>query len=166
MSKQILTQARLKELLHYNPDTGIFTRRVKTKRSRVGSEVHGENSGGYYRFKIDGVTHFLHRLAFLYMTGNPPNKQVDHKNRVPSDNSWGNLRLVTHRQNHMNMGMQGNNTSGVCGVYWHKRRENWVARVKVEGKNIYIGSYKDIADAKIAIRKAYIKYGFHPSHGQ
>ena len=82
----MLTQERLKELLHYCPDTGIFTWIKPKQTTRVGDECGFINDPGYRGIGIDSRPYKSHRLAFLYMLGRLPNKQVDHINQVKSDN--------------------------------------------------------------------------------
>ena len=100
MTHPTLTQARLKELLHYDPETGTFTWRL-----RRGPAAPGASAGtlhrrtGYLVIKVDGRQYLAHRLAFLYMTGQWPPDDTDHINRMKTDNRWRNLRAATRSQN-------------------------------------------------------------------
>jgi len=76
----MITQAGLKELLNYNPETGDFAW-VKSKKP-----AGGISSYGYRRIIIDGKEHKAHRLAWLYTHGVFPEDQIDHINGVRHDN--------------------------------------------------------------------------------
>lgn len=148
-----LTQARLKELLHYDPETGVFTWVAPTSwRVRAGT-VAGYLARGYRYIRVDGVRHGAHRLAVLYMLGHMPVAEVDHRNGVPSDNSWLNLRECTHAENHQNRGRHTARSnaataqSGVPGVTWHKLRCKWRASVTSGGKQHHCGLFDTVAEA-------------------
>lgn len=113
----MLTQERLKHLLRYNPETGVFTWLVLPKRTRSNKgDIFGTWDRGYFVGQVDGVLYKLHRLAFLYMTGAFPPEQVDHINGVRSDNRWCNLRVCNNAENNQNRGRQANNKFGIKGV--------------------------------------------------
>ena len=148
-----LTQARLKELLHYDPETGHFTWLVSRRgTTRAGSRAGTPSGYGYIQIQIDGVLRRAHRLAFLYMTGAFPPKDVDHINRVKDDNSWPNLRPATPRENEGNKGLQSSNTSGHRGVSWCKQRGKWRVLCKRDGRMIYLGRYSDLEEAAAVAR--------------
>lgn len=145
----MLTQKRIKELLNYDPNTGFFIWRVSsTYRAKKGDLVGNMDDMGYVRTSIDGKKYRLHRLAFLYMNGFFPEHQVDHKNRVKNDNRWVNLRHVTRSCNLQNQKINNKNTSGFTGV--SKCRNKWRAYIKISGKRINLGFYKDKLDAALA----------------
>jgi len=145
MSK--LTQKELKELLHYNPKTGIFT--WKTTRGRfatvgvkAGSKIHR-----YIRIKIKYISYRAHRLAFLYMKGYIPEYGVDHKDRIRHHNWWNNLRETTQQCNIRNTGNYKTNTSGVKGVSWDKNSKKWYASIMINQKTKNLGYYNNIMEA-------------------
>lgn len=84
--------------------------------------------------------------------------KVDHINHNPLDNRKCNLRLTTNQQNNMNKGLQSNNTSGVTGVVWDKSRNRWLASIKVNGKNIFLGRFTNFEDTVKARKEAEEKY--------
>jgi hypothetical protein len=77
----MITQERLKDLLHYDPETGFFSRPNGTPTSRV------PTVNGYVMIMIKGKRYYAHRLAFLYMIGRWPLYEVDHINRIRHDNT-------------------------------------------------------------------------------
>lgn len=98
-----LTQARLKEILHYDPDTGIFTRRLDRGPNAPKDSVAGTpDKNGYIVIKVDFTQYKAHRLAWLYIYGVWPNNQIDHINHIVDDNRIVNLRDVTNSENQAN----------------------------------------------------------------
>ena len=86
-SEKSLTAERLREVLDYDPDTGVFTRKVRTASSvKVGDVAGSLNGKGYIRIRVDGRLYFAHRLAWLYVHGEWPVDQVDHINGIKNDN--------------------------------------------------------------------------------
>ena len=160
MHKVKITQSRLKKLLYYNSETGDFIWKVNKYRSKKGSIAGGINKDGYCYIKIDGVTYKLARLAFLYKEGYWPENEIDHINRITGDDRWINLRHVTRQCNMRNCGMLKNNTSGIKGLSWDKARLKWAAQIKVNGKNISVGRFRNKVDAANARWEAEKKYGF------
>lgn len=162
----MITQERLKECLSYNPDTGSFTW-IIVKRNVITGSIAGctfkASSKTYRKIRIDWNYYTSHRLVFLYMTGSWPKNEVDHIDGDGTNNSWGNLRCVTRLENCKNMRLQSNNTSGVPGVRRH--RKNWQTWIKVNGENIYLGTYRDKFESICARKSAENKYNFHENHG-
>ena len=152
-----LTQARLKELLHYDPLTGKFTNIARRRGTKLGAEVGSLNKvSGYLIICIDYKHFYAQRVAWLYMTGEWPEDEVDHENRVPDDNRWENLRPATSSQQKMNTGMRKDNTSGVRGV--RRKRSRWVANIGVNKTNIYLGLFDTLEAAAEARRAAELRY--------
>ena len=149
MSNKI-TQKELKELLHYGPETGIFVWKVSPTRSvHVGDVAGTIHHLGYREIKIGGRLYRAHRLAWLYVYGKFPDDQIDHINQDPGDNRITNLRDATASKNQRNARMNKANTSGVMGVCWSKSRKKWYAQITVDGKQKYLGSYKNIELAAV-----------------
>lgn len=150
MRTKQLTQEELKAVLHYDPETGVFTwigERSHFKGKRAGSK----DGQGYRRIGIQGVLHAEHRLAFLYMTGEMP-VEVDHENRVRDENRWENLRAATRSENCQNKKSHG--------VSYHAKTGKWQAYIKLNGKQHYLGLYETAEDARIVYLQA--KNGMHP----
>ena len=123
-SKPLPSQERLKELLNYDPDTGVFTWKVKRHGVTSGSEAGCIEKYGYRYIKVDGAQYFAHRLAWMYVHGvDPAELQIDHVNQVKDDNKMSNLRLATHQQNQRN-----NKSKGIC---LHKKSNKWHANIRI-----------------------------------
>lgn len=150
----MITQSRLKEVLHYQPETGRFTWRMRTStRIHVG-DTAGGLSRGYIVIRVDGTLYQASGLAWLYVTGNFPQLQIDHKNTVKHENWFGNLRDVTGAINRQNRRTpQKNNRLGVLGVSPDNRR-GFKAEITVYGKCKYLGSYATAERAYVAYVEA------------
>jgi len=137
-----LTQKRLKELLHYDPKTGIFIRLLNTGGSQKKGDIAGGiRPDGYRSIRADRKKYYSARLAFLYMEGYFPENDIDHINRIKDDDRWVNLRHVSRSCNMINKGLVSNNTSGVTGVSWNKRERKWVSRIMANGERILLGKF-------------------------
>lgn len=156
----MITQARLKELLHYNPDSGLFTW-IKSQRRR-GLVAGHVPTHGYRRIIIDRKLYYAHRLAFLYMSGSFPPEEVDHTNGKRDDNRWRNLVAVTPTENRRNLGMRYDNSSGITGVSIVQGSGKWQAHIG--GK--YIGKFETLLDAASARKSAEISNRYHKNHGR
>ena len=149
-----LTAEYLRSILHYDPATGIFTWRVSTSnRVRAGDVAGCQNGSGYLLIKVQSRLYQAHRLAWLYMNSNWPEDQIDHINRIRTDNRIANLRDVSHKQNGQNASKPSNNTSGHPGVSWHKLTSKWRACIKHNQKLIHLGLFATIEEA-LSARKA------------
>lgn len=157
MNNQI-TAARLREVLHYDPDTGVFSRRERVGRGRNGSRcgtAGTTHSKGYVTIKVDGKTYKAHRLAWLYMTGVWPADQIDHRDTNRSNNAFANLREATGPENSQNqIHPSRNNKSGRLGVTYRKDSGKWAAILCVNGKNVRLGSFADPDAASAAYLSA------------
>lgn len=155
-----LTQKRLKELLRYNPETGLFT------WVHCGEMAGRRGQRDYIHIRVDGDDCLAHRLAFLYMEGSFPEQATDHINHIRHDNRWANIRRASHTENRMNASKMSNNTSGFNGVSWSKACNKWSAQIKVGGKKLHLGVYDDIKCAISARKAANVVHGFHENHGK
>jgi len=147
----MITQNRLKQILHYSPDTGVFTFKKNISRKIKAGDVAGTiKHHGYVGIGCDRITYWAHRLAFLYMVGYFPENMVDHINTDKSDNRWDNLREVSHVCNLRNTGNQINTKSGVKGVIKKKqpgRRDRWYIQIGFNKEAHYLGSSACLLEA-------------------
>jgi len=162
-----MTQEQLKEALHYNPETGVFTwTSDRNNRTKKGSTAGSKDVKGYIKIRLQGKTYRAHRLAFLYVTGKFPKDQVDHINHERDDNKWCNLREVTNAENHRNQRLDKRNISGTTGVTLNKKEGKWRVRIQVRGRELLLGNFHKMEDAIKARHEANIKYGYHENHGR
>lgn len=156
-----LTAERLREILTYDADTGVF----RYRRNRGGGKCKGEVAGfisrnGYRLIALEGREYGAHRLAWLYVQGSWPKSHLDHINRVRYDDRIENLREATPSQNMANKTKQANNTSGLKGVTWCKRYQKWQAQIQCDQRPKFLGYFKTAAAAHAAyIKSAYELFG-------
>lgn len=160
-----LDQATLKALVHYDPDTGVMTRRVATARAvRVGDtmgSVQRNPSGNLYlRCSLGGKYYLVHRLAVLYMTGEWPRSEVDHHDGDGLNNRWPNLREADRAQNQWNAASR--NRSLPKGVSLAMQRDphaprRYRARIGFRGKTIALGVYETVEAAHNAYVEASVR---------
>ena len=136
----MLTQEKVKELFHYEPDTGNLVWRFDRCANKVAGKIAGSLNNGYFRIRIDGKGYFAHRIIWLYVYGAWPANDIDHINGIKTDNRIFNLREATKSQNGQNQRKpQSHNTSGYLGVSAYKGK--WKATIKLSGNNLFIGYY-------------------------
>ncbi len=146
-----LTQARLKELLHYNPETGLFTWLARGgSRRRAGDVAGSVKKDGYRYIGLCGERFLAHRLAWFYQHGEWPTDEVDHKNRARDDNRISNIRAATRAQNAINLGPRRNSTADSAGAYYRPKLGKWVSQISDRGKTRYLGLFTTEASAKAA----------------
>ena len=155
-----MNQDRLRELLNYDPSTGIFTWRMQRRgRAKVGTVAGTAHPKGYIRISIDHVDQLAHRLAWVFVHGPIDDSMViDHINGNRCDNRIENLRAATVCQNMRNCKAPITNTSGVKGVYLHKQLGKWTASIRIDKKLAHLGTFTTIFDAACARKSAEIKH--------
>lgn len=145
-----ITAERLRDLLDYDVETGIFTWRSSGKRAGC----KGLRNNGKYQYwviRADRVLYSAHRLAWLYVTGEWPREIVDHINGDPEDNRFCNLRLADKSRNNSNSKVRADNKSGLKGVQRQRNKAGtYMARITVNGKSRYIGTFPTKEEAHAA----------------
>ncbi len=163
-----MTQDKLKKILDYNPDTGLFIWLVSSGSAKVG-DIAGspDNSNlGNMRLNYKKVKYVLAHLAWMYVYGRFPTKLIDHINGNPQDNRISNLREVNYSENNKNKAIGKNNSSGVMGVAWFKAGNKWKAYISVDGKKIHLGYFHKFSEAVDVRKLAEVAYGFSDTHGR
>lgn len=172
----------LKSVLDYDEETGDFTWKPRiesdfsTKCQFVSwsNRFAGKKAGtivtkkrkSYLKINLGGKNYYAHRIAYAILNDCWPENEIDHINGNSLDNSKTNLRRVTRKENCRNVSLIPNSTSGYCGVNWHEPSGKWRARVKIDGKENYIGLFDDPQEAAIRIKAIRDAVGFHKNHGQ
>lgn len=147
-----MDQSRLKQLLSYDPLTGLFARVVSNRTDRVGATPGARNTKGHIQIRVDGVLYMAHRLAWLYVFGSFPENQLDHINGVKHDNRLVNLRHCSNKRNSENRKMSSRNTSGYRGVSYDKHLRKFKAYIGHNMESIHVGVF-DTVDAAAAAAK-------------
>lgn len=153
-----ITADFVRELFHYDADTGVFTRRVTRQglNARVGDIPGTIKPNGYRVIWILGANHMAHRLAWLYMHGEWPKGHIDHINQDKGDNRIANLRVVTHTVNMHNRTVNRNNRTGLRGVSFinGNKKKRFRAHIGFDGKTLHLGSFATAEEAHAAYCKA------------
>jgi len=174
-------QETLLELLRYEPETGkLFWRERPEKYSAHAENPLQEHNRwnarhanteafthvylGYHHGALLGRLVKAHRVIWKMMTGQDPD-QIDHINGKRADNRWANLRNVSHAENGRNQRLARNNTTGVNGVSFHRKRKRFVASIRAGGTTKWVGEFKTLEEAADARAAANQKYGYHANHG-
>ncbi|MFA4103151.1 AP2/ERF family transcription factor [Serratia sp. IR-2025] len=147
----------LKRLLHYDHDTGVFTRKISWKNTHpVGSIVGVVDRDGYLKAVVKGKTYLLHRLAWFYVHGSWPVGTIDHIDLDKQNNKIANLRDISFSCNLRNRKKRKNNKSGYKGVCWSNKGAGWRASICVNKKITYLGTFANKEDAALAYDRAAI----------
>ena len=167
MSK--LTQSELKELLHYDPDTGVFTWKVQKSHKLPGSLAGSRFKDCrkyYWRIGINGKSHQAHRLAWLYVYGEFPKGVIDHIDHDSLNNRVSNLRDVDMSINLKNAKLYSNNHTGINGVTYCPERRNFKVTMSIDRKCKTVGRYNDFFEACCCRKSAEYLHGYHENHGR
>ena len=175
----LATPQQLRELLDYDPETGVLTWKPRPREMFrqsghcgrwnacfSGMPAGSRTKSGYLRIEILGRSHYAHRVAWAIHFGEWPQGQIDHENGRRDDNRTENMRDVTNAENHRNKKTPRTNTSGVIGVFWENQRKKWHAQVEVAGRLIHLGYFHSLDAAAAARKDAEQRFGFHENHGR
>lgn len=168
-----MDQEEVKSIFDYDAKTGVLKWKVS-----LGTRGKRENEAGYiqtnstsgkkYRFVMyKRKLYRVHRIIWLYMTGNFPNNDIDHIDGNGLNNKWENLREVSRRENNRNKGRRSDNTSGITGVSWSSRRNKWHVQIHdSNGTPISGGYFESLLDAAAKRKELEKKYKYHKNHGR
>lgn len=174
-----LTVEDLRELLAYDPETGLFTWLSRTAK-HCASELSAKrwnvrfagkpafttpHSAGYLEARVLWTAVLAHRAAWAMHYGVWPSDQIDHINGDRTDNRIVNLREADQTLNNRNLGLSRRNKSGTVGVSMGSKGK-WIARICEGGKVIHLGSFANLDDAIAARSAALVRHGYHKNHGR
>lgn len=179
MNQRSLSSNRLRRLVTFNPQTGLFHWRHRpesdfpTKASSrswnaryAGHEAFTTTtSAGYRAGRVDGRRYAAHRLAWLHSYGVWPCGEIDHINGNKTDNSLSNLRDVERGVNARNLRTDRRNTSGHRGVA-ATPNGRWKAYISHAGRVQHLGTFDTLLTASEARKAAERALGYHPNHGR
>lgn len=160
----------IRAILHYDPDTGVFTWRWSRGSVRAGAvagTIDAETGCINIGVTNEGYkgTYKAHRLAWAYMTGAWPTKQIDHKDVNRLNNRWRNLREATPDQNKANSRSYAN-AAHKKGAHYRKSTGRWSAAIRIMNRTVHLGTYdtEDEAHARYcqeatAIRGEFARMG-------
>jgi HNH endonuclease len=167
----MVENTNLKNIWWYDPDTGFFHWKIRTKGKDgiiwPGDQVGSQTIKGYITLGHRKKLYRANRTAWFFMTGRwPPRElQVEHRNSNKADNRWANLGLVTRTKNRQNLNdpLNKKNISGCRGVTFHVGRRNpkykrWRVAITMNKQQIFLGYFVDLQDAIAARKKAELEY--------
>jgi hypothetical protein len=113
------------------------------------------------KISVNGNAQLAHKVAWFYVYGEWL-LEIDHKNRIRSDNRITNLRKATRNQNNMNsLGWRKEKRKFDLprGVYHYPQCPNrYRAQIVVNKKQIHLGCFDSILLAQKAYAEAAYKY--------
>ena len=126
----------------------LYWRHRANSCTPAGTKAGTLRNDGYIGIFIKGKYFFAHRILWEMQVGLiPQGLFLDHINGIRDDNRISNLRICTTQENAYNRAKQSNNKSGFKGVCWHKQKQKWVAQIKIDGRNKFLGFFIDPTDA-------------------
>jgi hypothetical protein len=142
------TIAQIKEVLQYDPNTGLFewAQNIGMKIKK-GQRAGGKQGLGYVSIKYKKKTYKAHRLAFALQTGNWPIKDIDHINGQRDDNRWINLRIASKRENLLNSKKSSTNKSGHKNIHFVKNTKRWRVAIHALNGKLIQRNYRKLEDA-------------------
>lgn len=156
-----------KKYLNYRSNDGCFLWKESRGRVKRLDKAGTINNKGYLIININGKLWQAHRLVWLFANGEFPEHQIDHIDGNKLNNCIYNLRDVTNRENNRNKSRPSNNSSGVSGVFFHKKYKKYY--VTITGKNgfrIHLGQFNNLLDAAAMRLSAEKDHGYHINHGR
>ena len=168
--KPLPSLERLRELLSYDPETGVLIWKIlpATNRRNIGfnNKCGGKVAGtvglkGYLIIGIGKSYYLAHRIIWKMMTGEDPADLIDHEDTDRLNNRWKNLRETANGPNIQNSKLRSDNRSGVKGVFWDAPHKAWRAVLTTNGVSTRLGRFKSLEEATSVITQARLK-----AHGE
>lgn len=168
----------LRQLLRYEPDTGLLFWRPRPARMFPDTFCGGAETAcacwnnrysgkealisysrkGYKHGKVQARGLLAHRVAYAIYNGAWPDGEIDHMNGDKADNRIGNLRVASRIENNRNRKSHSGGSSKYCGVNWKAAARKWVAAIRIDGKRLHLGYFTDELEAARAYDAAAIKH--------
>ena len=148
----MLSHDRLRFLFRYDPDSGRLIRVVFENHGER-KITYGISSQGYFVRWVDGECYLEHVLVYFWCTGLFV-KEIDHRNRIKTDNRLENLRPCDRTLNNANQPKRKDNSSGYRGVSWSKNTRKWWAQITVRGTHYNLGYYDTPEQAALQYNEA------------
>ena len=133
-------------------DGELYWKENPKYHSKKGQKVGYQTKKGYVKLGLHKVHYYVHRIIYLMHHKVCP-AQIDHIDNNKANNRIENLREATTQQNSCNEKLRSTNTSGVKGVYFNKRKQQWHARVSHFYKEIHVGYFKTLEEAEKAVKE-------------
>lgn len=153
-ARELISHARLLEVLDYDRSTGIFRWKAPGDANKVAGKIAGcSGTAGRIIITIDKRSYLAHRLAWFYVTGEWPARGLDHRSVVASDNRFGNLREATGKQNSRNQKPK-KSRSGLKGAAWDASRGKWIATIRTDAGRKTLGRFDTAEEAHAAYKQA------------
>lgn len=140
----------LRKHLRYDPGTGHLWWTIAFHCRDLTRPAGTYDNNNYLVIKFRQRVFKAHRVIWLLVTGRWPKKFIDHKNGIPDDNRWENLREATPAQNIYNSKLPKSNRAKLKGAHKHKIGLGWEASIKVKGKSKYLGYFPTPEEAHAA----------------
>lgn len=155
-----LTAEYVRSILDYDPQTGVFTWKTRIGLPNKWNAKHAGMAAGHvtrvgYRvIGIDRTDRYAHRLAWLCMTGDWPEKFIDHRDCNRGNNIWENLREADKSGNARNTKRPKTNTSGLKGATWSVHAKTWKSQITIDGRVKNLGYFPTKQAAHLAYCEA------------
>jgi len=140
---------RLCDIISYDPAAGTFRWKIEGNKKVLGAEVGTQYKNGYNMITVNGVRYRAGRLAW-FLSYNYWPREIDHINRIKSDDRLVNLREVSHSKNMTNVRTRA--ISGIRGIYWDINTWRWKVSLRREGITHRLGSYSSLGGAREALQ--------------
>jgi hypothetical protein len=160
MAKSDFTPEILKQFLHYDPDTGLFTWiKLHGRRAKIGDIAGTKTTNGRIGIGFMGHRCYAHRLAWFYIHGHWPTTGIDHIDGDPSNNRLSNLREANQVENMQNIPRISKiSKSGLTGAFWITSKKKWTSSIMINSKLIILGYFPTAELAHAAYCEAKAKH--------
>lgn len=148
-----VTRADLLEWFTYNAETGNLHRiRTVENGTWAGGIAGGIDGNGYRRIRFNGRLYREHQLVWAYFYGSFPVVEIDHINGNRIDNRVENLRLSNRFEQTQNIRVRSTNNTGFKHIVYVEERKKYRVGYKMRKKNIFVGHFDTLEEAKAALK--------------